>query len=169
MPIIQEILKLKIKPKEKIIRLAEKLKGDKKLVAELIDYYSRAPEPHKNACLGAVEFITKEDQQFADSCLEFVVEQIGHKVPRVKLEASCIVANVAEAFPERTAKAVPKLLKSTKHEGTFVRWGAAFALGEIAKHNPKAAKTLIPKLSELAEKETNNGVKNVYLEALKAF
>jgi len=59
------------------------------------------------------------------------------------------------------------LLKNTKDKGTVVRWSVAFALGEIAKNNPKAAKILLPKMNELVKKEQNNGVKNVYLKALK--
>ena len=50
----------------------------------------------------------------------------------------------------------------------MVRWSAAFALGEVAKNHSAAAKILLPEIKALVEKETNNGVKNVYLKALKA-
>ncbi len=53
-------------------------------------------------------------------------------------------------------------------KGTVVRWSVAFALGEIVKSNQKMAKKLLPRINELAERETNNGVKNVYLKVLKA-
>jgi len=58
-------------------------------------------------------------------------------------------------------------LKNSSDKGTVIRWSAAFALGEIAKSNSNAQKTLLPKMKELVMKETNNGVKNVYLKALK--
>jgi hypothetical protein len=35
------------------------------------------------------------------------------------------------------------------------------------KNNPKLQKELVPKFKEIAEKEKNNGVKNVYIKALK--
>jgi hypothetical protein len=44
---------------------------------------------------------------------------------------------------------------------------AAYGLSEIAKHNTKAQKELILRIKEIVKKEKNNGVKNVYLKALK--
>jgi len=38
---------------------------------------------------------------------------------------------------------------------------------EITKHNPKVQKELILRMKEIIKKENNNGVKNVYLKALK--
>ncbi|MDD5015316.1 MAG: hypothetical protein PHW73_09515 [Atribacterota bacterium] len=58
-------------------------------------------------------------------------------------------------------------LKNTHDKGTVVCWSTAFALGEVAKNQPTAAKRLLPKIKALAEQEANNGVKNVYLKTLK--
>ena len=49
---------------------------------------------------------------------------------------------------------------------TVIRWCAAYGLSEIAKHNTKIRKELIPKIKEIVEKEKNNGVKNVCLKAI---
>jgi hypothetical protein len=40
-------------------------------------------------------------------------------------------------------------------------------LGEIAKSNPATRATLVPEMNKLSKTELNNGVKNVYLKALK--
>lgn len=75
---------------------------------------------------------------------------------------------MAAALPQQTEKALDKLLQNSTDKGTVVRWSTAFALGEIAKHNPNSRKKLLPKIREILKKETNNGVKNVYLKTLKA-
>jgi hypothetical protein len=64
-------------------------------------------------------------------------------------------------------KTVPKLLINTKDESTVVRWCAAYALSEIIKSNSNIRCTLVPQIEEIIKNENNNGVKNVYLKALK--
>jgi hypothetical protein len=72
---------------------------------------------------------------------------------------------------DETAKAVPYLLKNTADEvknTTVIKWCAAFALAEIAKSNPKTRKELLPVFDDITKRETNNGVKNVFLKAVKS-
>jgi hypothetical protein len=77
------------------------------------------------------------------------------------------IGNLAQKFPKEVEKAVPKLLVNTKDESTVVRWCAAFALSEIIKNNPGVREELVPKIEGIIKNEKNNGVKNVYLKALK--
>ena len=77
------------------------------------------------------------------------------------------IGNLAQKFPKEVEKAVPKLLVNTKDESTVVRWCAAFALSEIAKNSLRAREELVPKIEGIIKSEKNNGVKNVYLKALK--
>ena len=56
---------------------------------------------------------------------------------------------------------------NNKDKSTVVRWCAAFALNEIARYNLKLQKDLISKFNIMVKTEQNNGVKNMYLEALK--
>jgi HEAT repeat protein len=65
------------------------------------------------------------------------------------------------------AKSIPQLLANTKAEGPVVRWSAASALTAIAQHNPASRKELIPKFEAMVKRETNNGVRNIYVKALK--
>ena len=89
------------------------------------------------------------------------------KFPRVKWGVPESIGNLAQKFPTEVEKAVPKLLVNAKDESTVVRWCAAFALSEIAKNHPKVRKELVPKIEGIIKNEKNNGVKNVYLKALK--
>lgn len=156
-----------MKPKEKITLLANELKKDAKLVSELIQYFEKAPASLKGTCIEAIEYITKEDPKFAKPALKLVFERINDKLPRVRMESARVTANVAKEFPAEAAKAVPGLLINTKDEGTVVRWAAAYALTEVAKYNKDIRKKLVKKFEEITVKENNNGVKNIYIKALK--
>jgi len=64
-------------------------------------------------------------------------------------------------------KAIPMLFENTKDSGTVVRWSAAFALTEIAQTDSAQVKKLASEFERIIKTEENNGVKNVYLKALK--
>jgi len=164
---IDEILKLKKKPKEIITLLAEKLKSDRGLVADLIRCFENGSVAEEGNCMEAIEYVTKEDPEFAENCFDFVIENINNEAPRVKWETARIIGNVAQKFPDKIKKTVPKLLENTTDKGTVVRWSAAFALTEIAKSNPELQKELTTKFNEIVKKESNNGVRNIYLKYLK--
>jgi len=89
----------------------------------------------------------------------------------VKTGPSIFGLNESFVAPEKVAKAIPNLLKNTtddKINTTVIKWCAAFGLAEIAKHNPKTRKQLLPIFEKIIKSEKNNGVKNVYVKALKA-
>jgi hypothetical protein len=164
--IIHDIITSKAKPKEKVLILASTLK-DGNYLEDLLVYYQQAKDPAKGTCLSALTEIAKENPEFVKDCLSFIIDQIGYKAPRVKWEASETIAYVSKVFPEKVAKAIPDLMENSKEEGTVVRWSAAFALTEIAKNNPLTHKELIPYIEEMIETEKENGVRNVYVKALK--
>ena len=114
----------------------------------------------------ALETISRDNPQSVETILDFVIAQLGHKAPRVKWEASRVIANSARALPARVTAALPALLKNTKDPGTVVRWSTAFALTEIALNSPETRKKLLPVMARLARDETG-GVKKVYAEGLK--
>ncbi len=133
MAAIEEILKSKKKPKEIVTLLAQKLKCDKELVVNLIRCFENGSVAEKGNCMEAIEYVTKEDPQFAKNCLDFIIEQINDKAWRVKWETARIIGNTAQKFPDKVKETVPKLLENTKDKGTVMRWSVAFALTEIAK------------------------------------
>ncbi len=71
-------------------------------------------------------------------------------------------------FQEDVEKILPTLFVNTKDESTIVRWCAAFTLSEIAENNRKLQKELASMFNEILKTEKNNGIRNVYLKALKA-
>ena len=116
----------------------------------------------------ALTAITKDNPKYVAGHIDFVIEQIGYKAPRVKWESSEIVANIAAEFPEQAQKAIPLLMINVDDQGTVVKWSAALALTEIAKNNPKTHKQLLPFFREMIGKEENNGVRNIYMKGLTA-
>jgi hypothetical protein len=164
---LEEIFAKKVKPKELTLILARELIADKMLLGELVEWYDKARDSWKGTCISAITEITKENPKFIERHIEFIIGQINHKAPRVKWESSQIIANIAGEFPEQAKKAIPLLLNNINDEGTVVKWSAAFALTEIAKNDPGTHKQLLPIFREIISTEENNGVKNIYVKALK--
>lgn len=151
---IKEILKSKKKPKEIVELLAEELKSDEKLIDELIQCFEDGTTAEKGNCMEAIEYVTKENPEFVENYLNFVIAHINDKAPRVKWEACRIIGNIALKFPDKAKEAIPKLLENTKDKGTVVRWSAAFALTEIAKGGPEMQEELVPEFKKILERET---------------
>lgn len=113
MATIEEIRKSRRKPKEIIELLVEALKRDKKLIAELIQCFENGTTVEKGNCMEAIEYVTKENPEFAENCLEFVIGNINDNVPRVKWETCRVTGNVAKKFPDKVKEAIPKLSENT--------------------------------------------------------
>jgi hypothetical protein len=164
---IKEILTFKIKPKEKTALLAEKLGGDRKLIAELVASFDELNTSQQGTCMSALTVISKENPSMLGDCLDFVTDHLNDKAPRVKWEASEIIGNIAAKYPKQAKDAITQLLKNTKDEGTVVKWSAAYALTEIAKAVPDTHEKLLPVFAKLAKSE-EGGVKTLYTKTLKA-
>ncbi len=167
METIQMTLQSKAKPKQKVIDLAGYIQQDPGRINELKEYADAAKDSEKGACLSALALISKDHPEYMKGHIQWIVGLINHKAPRVKWESSEIIANISPAFPEEAKKGIPYLMKNVHNEGTVVKWSAAYGLTEIAKYNPKTRKELVPFFEKVIKKETNNGVKNVYLKAMK--
>jgi hypothetical protein len=164
---LDEIFAVKVKPKELTNILVKELLADKSLLEQMIEYYERAKDPAKGTCLSALTEITKGNPKYVESHIEFIIQQINHKAPRVKWESSEIIANIAGTYSEQARKAIPLLLNNINDEGTVVKWSAGYALTEIAKNDLSTHKKLLPVFKEIIETEQNNGVKNIYVKAMK--
>jgi HEAT repeat protein len=164
---IETILKCKIKPKEKILLLADTLKKNKKMLDELFVYFEKAKDADKGNLLSSITEIVKEEPEFIGNYLDTVINCMNHKAPRVKWESSEIIAHASKAFPQEVEPAIKNLIENTCDEGPVVKWSAAFALTEIGKNNKETRKKLVPLFKEKARNESNNGVKKIYLKALK--
>ena len=167
MNILEEIRAWKGKPKELVVFLVKSVRDDKTLFAQLVDCLKTGSEVEKGTCADIMKNVTKDEPELAIPYIDELIEHINDKASRVKWGVPEAIGNIAQKFPDKVEKAVPNLLINTKNESTVVRWCAAYALSEIVKNNAKIRSTLVPKIEEIVQHETNKGVKNVYLKALK--
>lgn len=166
---IDELFKDKTtKTKEKVAILGQWLSGKKITSNELITYAATAKDPLKASCIEAFEYATKENPALAnEKVLAFATEHLTHKAPRIKWESAKVISNIAHRFPDKLETAIGHLLGNTEHEGTVVRWSAAFALGEILKLKTSLNKDLLPTLTAISERDDKNSIRKIYLDAVK--
>lgn len=168
MKILEEIRKSKKKPKEWVAYLSDAIKKDEKLFSQLIEGLEQGVDVEKGTCADIMKHVTAEKPEYASPYIDTIIKYINYdKAPRVRWGIPESIGNIAQKFPEKVEKAIPNLFLNTKDKSTVIRWCAAFGLTEIAKNNPKAAEKLVPEFEKIIKKEKNNGVKNVYLKALK--
>jgi hypothetical protein len=156
------------KPKELVAFLTESIEKDKKLFSELIEILKSGSDVEKGTAADVMKHVSKDKPEIVAPYIDDLIDYINYKAPRVKWGVPETIGNLAQKYPAEVEKAVPTLLVNTKDKSTVVRWCAAFALTEIAKSNPVVRKELGPKIEEIVKNEKNNGVKNVYLRALRS-
>lgn len=166
---LEELFKDKaIKPKDKTETISNWISEGSLPVDELISFAEKQKDPAKATCIEALEYATKQKPALADeACLTFVTGTLTEKAPRIKWESAKVIGNIAHLFPAKLDKSISNLLANTEHEGTVVRWSAAFALGEILKLNTKHNTGLLPAIEKICEKEEKNSIKKIYQAALK--
>ncbi|OGD83575.1 hypothetical protein A2165_03995 [Candidatus Curtissbacteria bacterium RBG_13_40_7] len=169
MKIVDEILRSKIKPKEKQLKLIEAVVQKKISAKDFITFFETASDTDKGTCADAMKHISEKKPELLIPYIDTLTKYINHQLPRVKWGIPEAVGNMAKEYPEKVTKAIPYLLKNTtddKINTTVIKWCAAYALSEIAKNNPETRKQLLPIFEKITNTEKNNGVKNVYLKAL---
>ena len=124
---------------------------------------------NKTILLEALELASQNNPEIIDAKLfDWITASLKEKSPSIKRESARIVANSCHLFSRELHEVIELLLKQAHHEGTVVRWSAAFALSHIVKLKTPANDSLIPKIQDLVLNETNSGVKNQYLKGLKS-
>jgi hypothetical protein len=157
-----------IKPKEKTEQISALLIENKVDMRDLIHFASSAKPVDRATCIEALEFATRIATYRIDRpTFAFATGCLREKAPRVKWEAAKLIGNTARFFQDDLEEAVGSLLENTNHEGTVVRWSAAFALGEILKLKSKLNGELMPAIESILEKEEKNSIKKIYLSAIK--
>jgi hypothetical protein len=156
------------KGKEKTETISQWLLGGSLPVDELLAFAENLKDADKATCIEALEYATKQQPAIADeTVLIFVTKTLVEKAPRIKWESAKVIGNIAHLFPAKLDKAINNLLLNASHQGTVVRWASAYALGEILKLKTKQHKILLPAIEAMVSGEENNGVKKIYLAALK--
>ena len=165
--ISEEIRNWSGKPKELVASLTKKIIEDDGLFSQLMDLMKTGSDVEKGTCADVMKHITAENPEIAAPYIDELIGFIDYKAPRVKWGTQESIGNISRRFPDKVVKAIPKLLLNTGDGSTVVRWCAAYALTEIAKNNHVTRVELVPIFNEFVEKEENNGVRNVYVKALK--
>lgn len=166
---INELLKDRtIKAKEKTETISQWILQGSLPMSELIAFAEKQKDPVKATCIEAIEYATKQNPKIADeNVLVFVTKALMEKAPRIKWESAKVVGNIAHLFPTKLGSSIAYLLANTEHQGTVVRWSAAFALGEILKLNTKHQSDLLSAVKNICEKEEKNSIRNIYLKSIK--
>lgn len=157
-----------LKAKEKTEMLSNWLLEHKVPAKELIAFAQASKDPTKATCIEAFEFATKQQPELIDAVdFQFFAQSLQSAAPRVKWESAKVIGNTAARFYESLDTAIAHLLDNTAHEGTVVRWSAAYALGEIIKLKTKHNEALLPFVKTICGGDEKNSIKKIYLDALK--
>ncbi|MCK0147263.1 hypothetical protein MWU78_16510 [Arenibacter sp. F26102] len=166
---IEELFEEKsIKARAKAKEICQWLVNGDLPLDELLSFAENQSPVNKATCIEAVECATKKTTEIADEpLLEYMTHTLTNDEPRVKWESAKVIGNIAKKFPNSLSEPTKKLLDNATNKGTVVRWAIAYALAEILKLKTEINKDLIPKIEKLIKQETDKGVNNKYLDALK--
>jgi|GEM_PF-239720 len=135
---------------------------------QVVDFAETSKDISKANCIEALEFATKKNPRLLDeNGFHFVSASLASKAPRVKWESAKVIGYTAHLYTSVIDEAIENLLANSKHEGTVVRWSAAFALGEILKLKSKHNKSLLPEIEKICNREEKNSIRKIYLDAVK--
>ena len=116
----------------------------------------------------AVEEITREGTvENSQALLGFARKYICADNNSLRREASRVVGNLASKCPDQMKEIVPLLLQNAQNSSTVIRWSGAYALARIVCLPEYAVTPLFNLVTDLSEKEKDNGVKNQYIGGLK--
>lgn len=157
-----------LKSKQKTEWISEHLLNKTIKPSDLIVWAQTQKDPVKATCMEAFEYLTQKNPEFATSeVFDFACQHLSAKAPRIKWESARVVGNTAHLFVKKLDKALHGLIENTEHEGTVVRWSAAFALNKILLLKTAFNKDLIPLAEQIIEKEEKNSIRKIYADALK--
>jgi HEAT repeat protein len=157
-----------LKGKEKTAILSTWLIDKKISTDDLIAFVAAAKDPVKAICIEALEYATRQEPAIGTrESFRLVTQSLSAKAPRVKWESAKVIGNTAHLHADELDGAIEGLLQNSEHEGTVVRWSAAFALGEILKLRTKHNTDLLPALEAICRREEKNSIRKIYLDAIK--
>lgn len=166
---IEVLLKDKeTKAKEKTTIISGWLLEKSLTVDELIAFAELQKDATKATCMEAAEYATKENPTIStESLFDFACASLTQKAAKLKWESAKVIGNIAFLYPDKLKNAIQNLIENTNHEGTVVRWSAAFALGEILKLQTNHNVDLLKIIETICESEEKKSIKKIYTAAIK--
>jgi hypothetical protein len=165
--VVIEIMGSPSSHKEQVELITGKAEGDEQVLSQLFDVLLQGTDVQKGTAAEVMKFVSKDHPEMILPYIDTLIEYIDYKAPRVRWGCPEAIGNLAPKYPDAAALAIPKLLANLGDKSTVVRWCAAFALTEIAKYNQGKQPELVILIQGFLKTEQNNGVRNVYLNALK--
>jgi len=165
--VLQEVLDSDLKHKEKVNNIVTKIRENNDVFIELIELFRTGNDVTKGTCAEVMKFVSQEEPELFLPFIDELIEYINYKASRVKWGIPESIGYLAEKYPDKVGKAIPKLMENTRDKSTVVRWCAAFGLSGIAKNNNKLQNKLVKEFEQIIKKEQNTGVKNVYIKTIK--
>lgn len=168
MNLIEILTDKSLKGAEKRAVIISAIVNDSISLNEIMNVSDSLSEKHIAILLEAIEEITNKKLKKVDSsCIAFAEKYIFSDSNSCKREASRIIGNLAEQYPKELNSAIKYLILNTNSENTVVRWGSAYALSRIIVLSEFSNTNLFKEISDICDKEQENGVKNQYVKALK--
>ncbi len=149
--------------RERVIALLEAGQADAQELSLLCDTLA---ETQLAVVLEAIEDITRRNPAGRE-WMELAQRYVGASSNGLKREAARIVGNLAQAYPEQLERTIEELIANAANESTVVRWSSAYALSRIIVLPTFAHSALLERLQTICATETQSGVKNQYVKALK--
>lgn len=157
-----------LKGKAKTKKITDLIVSGKLSLADIEKVLKSIDDKQLAVILQAIEEITNKGLKKLDSSyLSLAEKYITSDSNAVKREASRIVGNLAKDYPDKLNSAIKSLMKNIDDDSTVVRWGSAYGLSRILEAGDHATSELYDKVKQISAKETDNGVKNQYVKALK--
>jgi HEAT repeat protein len=164
---LQQILSSDLGHKEQVALITDVVKADETALAQLFELLRSGRDVEKGTAAEEMKFVSKDNPDLMLPYIDLLVEYIDYKAPRVRWGCPEVIGNMAVRYPRQVEKAIPNLLGNLNDKSTVVRWCAAYALTEIAKYHQEKQAELVGVMQKLMETEHNNGVRNLYVKALK--
>lgn len=166
---LEELMNDKVlKSTEKTATISSWLLNSTLKAHDLIQFASSLKDPDKATCIEALEFATKQQPSvITKNEFDFVSAALTDKAPRIKWESAKVIGNTASLFPDQLDETIVNLLQNSEHNGTVVRWSAAYALGQIIQLKTDRNNELIPAAEAICHREEKNSIRKIYLDAIK--
>jgi hypothetical protein len=163
---IDDVLSLDIKPKEKMDKISDLVIAEPTRITQVIQNFIKGSDVDKGTYATVLKQVSSSNPEIIEPYLEDLFPYINYKANRVKWGIQETVGNLAEKYPIKVEKAIPYLFENTRDKSTVVRWCAAYALSRIMLYNIGQRDELLKRIEQILIEEKNNGVKNVYLNAV---